>query len=528
MRGLIDTAPALPDLADCPDVRLGDVIIRPALRLVTGPSGDSRLEPRVMQVLLVLADPPGAVLSRDVLMQRCWPGVIVGEDSLTRAIGEIRRALKVSGSSQVDLETIPKTGYRLNAVGSAFAVADVATGGTAPTMDNVAAKPVSRRVALAWTGAALAAAAAGGWWLTRPDERAQHVDDLVAAGRDSWRMGLPETEAQGIGFLKEAVALDPESAEAWGMLALLTRNVAEVGAPADAMVAVGESETAARRALGIDPQQGEALAARAGLLPIFGDWAGTRGRLEGVLRAAPGQVAALSDLGVLEMSTGRMQAALAIAEQLAGDDPLAAVHQHKLVYRLWSTGRLAEMNQVADRALSLWPTHPAIWFARMWTYCYTGRTEAAQAMLADSEARPDMPPEVVDLFATTVRAVGSQAPAEVQEAVARNLASARKAPGAAVAAVQHLAALGAIDEAFDVARGYLLREGPVVGQLRHSDARMVRLNEQHRRKTMMLFIPATAPMRTDERFLGLMEAIGMADYWRKTGLTPDLPWNGAA
>jgi tetratricopeptide (TPR) repeat protein len=232
-------------------------------------------------------------------------------------------------------------------------------------------------------------------------------------------------------------------------------------------------------------------------------------------------MAALSDLGILEMSTGRMKVALAITEQQAEADPLAAVHQYKLVYRLWSAGRIAEMDIAADRALNLWPAHPAIWFARMWTYGYTGRAQAARAMLADADTRPDMPPPVLQMFADTMRALETRQADDVRAAIAINLDHTRKAPGAAVAAVQHLSALGDLDGAFDVARGYLVREGPLVGQLRHADSKMVRLNEQHRRKTMVLFIPATAPMRADPRFLELVRAIGLTAYWEASGLGPD-------
>jgi DNA-binding winged helix-turn-helix (wHTH) protein len=516
LHGVADQSDDVAGLAVRPEFWLGDLAINPALRTIGGPRAEASLEPKVMQVLLALADADGRVQTRDALLQRCWHGLFVGEDSLTRAIGEIRRALRHVASAAVELETIPKTGYRL-----------VVRAEAAPRREEPApagraeGSPVSRRMML--TGGALVALAAGAglYRAVRPDPVEQQVAALITAGRDSWRLGLPDREAQGIGFLTEAVTLKPDNAEAWGMLALLKRNVAEVGEPRAATAAVGESEAAARRALALDPTQGDALAARAGLLPIFGDWIGARKRLDSVLRVVPGQVAALSDLGLLEASVGRMRAALAITEKQADADPLAAVHQHKLVYRLWSAGRIAEMDQAADRALNLWPTHAAIWFARLWTYAYTGRAEAALALLADAEARPAMPPPVQTLFTVTMRALQSRRPADVADAIARNVESARRAPGAAVAAVQHLAALGAIDEAFDVARGYLVRQGPVVGQLRHSDERMVRLNEQHRRKTMMLFIPATAPLRADERFLALARDIGLMAYWEKSGQGPD-------
>lgn len=44
----------------------------------------------------------------------------------------------------------------------------------------------------------------------------------------------------------------------------------------------------------------------------------------------------------------------------------------------------------------------------------------------------------------------------------------------------------------------------------------VSINDQRRRKTTMLFIPVSAPMRADPRFEKLTEDTGMADYWRRS------------
>lgn len=500
------------DLVSRAAFSLGDLVVNPPLRLIEGPAGKAGMEPRVMQVLLALADARGEVQTRDALAQRCWPGLFVGDDSLTRAIGEIRRALRQTGSLLVHMETISKAGYRLVVEGAPSEILP-------EDSSQRGASTLSRRYLLA--GGALGLAGASAWWLLRPDPAAARVDALIGQGRDCWRLGMPQSDAQGIGFLKEAVALAPQNETALGLMALLWRNVAEMAEPAEANEAFAQCQTAARQALSANPKQGDALAALAGLQPIFGDWAGARKRLQSVLSAAPGNVPARSELGLLEMSTGRMAAALAIAEQLAAADPLAATHQYKLVYRLWAAGREAEMDRAADRAMNLWPTHPGIWFARLWTYGYTGRAGAAMLMLDDERGRLPLPPPVIDLFRSTLVAISSRRPADVAKAREQNLAAARQAPGAAIAAVQHLAFLGELDQAFNVARGYLLRRGPQVGHLRQDSARMAIINDQHRRKTMMLFIPATAAMRDDPRFLALARDMGMADYWAATRVRPD-------
>lgn len=73
-----------------------------------------RLEPKVMAVLVALAERPGQTWKRGNLINRIWPDGAGGDESLTRSIYNLRKAL-----AQVDigkaLVTIPRLGYRLNA-----------------------------------------------------------------------------------------------------------------------------------------------------------------------------------------------------------------------------------------------------------------------------------------------------------------------------------------------------------------------------------------------------------------------------
>jgi hypothetical protein len=87
-------------------------------------------------------------------------------------------------------------------------------------------------------------------------------------------------------------------------------------------------------------------------------------------------------------------------------------------------------------------------------------------------------------------------------------------------AIQVLSLLGATDAAFAVADGYLLRRGAVVGSLSTSPTQMT-VNDQRWRKTVMLFGPTTAGLREDSRFSSLVQAIGLATYWRSRGVSPD-------
>lgn len=74
------------------------------------------LEPKVMDLLFLLADEPKRVFAREALFEALWPGVTVGDDSLARAVSKLRTALEDDARAPLYVETIPKRGYRLVAV----------------------------------------------------------------------------------------------------------------------------------------------------------------------------------------------------------------------------------------------------------------------------------------------------------------------------------------------------------------------------------------------------------------------------
>lgn len=115
---------------------LGDWQVLPELNRLRSKGADAerQLEPRLMKLLCYLAANEGRVLSREELVQELWPRVIVNENSLTRAVSELRKQLQATESSVANyIETIPKRGYRLvppvelEATDSHLPVAEVAT-----------------------------------------------------------------------------------------------------------------------------------------------------------------------------------------------------------------------------------------------------------------------------------------------------------------------------------------------------------------------------------------------------------------
>jgi Tol biopolymer transport system component/DNA-binding winged helix-turn-helix (wHTH) protein len=102
-----------PAQAERPDFRLGPHRVRPSVNRVMTPEGEVQLEPKIMQVLVCLADSAGRTVSKQRLFEEVWAGVHVTEDALTRAVGELRRALGDDPARPSYIETIRKTGYRL-------------------------------------------------------------------------------------------------------------------------------------------------------------------------------------------------------------------------------------------------------------------------------------------------------------------------------------------------------------------------------------------------------------------------------
>lgn len=74
--------------------------------------GREVLQPRVMQVLVRLAQADGDVVSRDDLIETCWGGRVVGEDAITLVMMKLRKLAARSGGAFA-VETIPRVGYRL-------------------------------------------------------------------------------------------------------------------------------------------------------------------------------------------------------------------------------------------------------------------------------------------------------------------------------------------------------------------------------------------------------------------------------
>jgi len=235
------------DLANIPDFRLGEVTVSPSRRLISGAGNSVELQPRVMQVLAVLAEHLGQVVSRDALFERCWGGVYVGDDSLNRVIAALRKLAAEVGSG-FEIETIARTGYRLAASDSAVTA-------------RSSAISFNRRNFVGGASALAALAGVGAWasWKSRDDqlfEQFLREGDIALIGDDNFFR--PEVALRSY---RAAVRIQPNSAGALGRLALAQSYFSQVADPQHSAEAAANTSKTMQQALAIDPREPNALMA---------------------------------------------------------------------------------------------------------------------------------------------------------------------------------------------------------------------------------------------------------------------------
>ncbi len=149
------------DLAHEPPITLGRIRVVPSERVLEHNGKTVHLEPKAMQVLITLARVPGEIFSRDDLIDRCWEGRAIGDSSVARIISILRSAIRELGEDDVEIETLPRVGYRLLHDGGELA---------APPAADVPANPAKqpwRNSGAILIGVLFLAALAGAfaWWM---------------------------------------------------------------------------------------------------------------------------------------------------------------------------------------------------------------------------------------------------------------------------------------------------------------------------------------------------------------------------
>jgi len=90
----------------------GPFVLDPAERRLTRDGRGVAVPGKAWQILLMLAEAGGHLVSHQTLRAKLWPNVVVEERTLTVHVSTLRKALD-DGSPSDFIETVPRAGYRL-------------------------------------------------------------------------------------------------------------------------------------------------------------------------------------------------------------------------------------------------------------------------------------------------------------------------------------------------------------------------------------------------------------------------------
>jgi eukaryotic-like serine/threonine-protein kinase len=93
--------------------RIGAMLVQPDSLIVSVDGNETTLEPRMMEVLVALAEHAGEVVSAEQLLIEVWRGTFYGDNPVHKAIAYLRKVFGDDLKSPRYIETIRKRGYRL-------------------------------------------------------------------------------------------------------------------------------------------------------------------------------------------------------------------------------------------------------------------------------------------------------------------------------------------------------------------------------------------------------------------------------
>jgi tetratricopeptide (TPR) repeat protein len=256
----------------------------------------------------------------------------------------------------------------------------------------------------------------------------------------------------------------------------------------------------AMRALALDPHNGEAYVALAAAAPTL-DW---RGREALLLRGADRDPAFEPDAlheGRLQWLVGRGQAALGWLQRAHDINPLHNGGNWSLAQSLAAEGHADAARALVAQMQTQWPGDLSTKLARFMAPVILGETDQPLVLLADPATRPpNLDQRGLNAWRATLKAIGARGGQSRLQAASMVKMAAKTGSLDAGQALLLLTMLHDLDGAFAEAELY---------------------DPSNAYAPAYLFLPATASMRADPRFMPLSRKLGLVEYWRATGNWPD-------
>lgn len=395
-----------------------------------------------------------------------------------------------------------------------------ADGRIAPTELPTGQPPIGRRHLLIGACAAAATTGVAGYFWWQHDRRAEMSPEAQLLMQKGFN-ALQENDAlnpdsagstlQAIALLTQATDASPQTAIAWGGLALAYAVRRRAMPPAERPPLESKSRAAAAKALELDPSEGRALGALRLLDPVYRNWLAAEREDREAVRKNSKIPLLLSILADLLGNAGRWSEAVAVSSHVDRRNFLIPGADRGVIIDLWSSGDVEGADRALQESIEHWPEHPDIWNLRTTYLMYTGRPGTALDLLRS----PDRPPQISGELAGAMQGVAGAlaGTTSLDRAVSQLLSYLRNHPKSALDCAIACSALGLPDPAFAILSGYYFKEGQW--------AAIAPIGGDQDRRTSALFQP---PMRTlwrDARFADLSRRIGLEDYWRMSRKVPD-------
>ncbi|MEP6994947.1 MAG: hypothetical protein ABI968_10535, partial [Acidobacteriota bacterium] len=203
------------------------------------------------------------------------------------------------------------------------------------------------------------------------------------AATSSLSVSDPPTLRRGLALYEQAVALDPNFAEAWAKVSIANSLLYTNSVPTP--VLSQNARQAAEKAIALAPNKAQGYAALGAFRRlILLDFSGALELYAKALALSPSDAVGLRGMGHSESNLGHWDRAIEMFRQAARVDPRSAGNLTALATALLRTRHAVEARQVFDRALALTPASLIMIQGRVMTYLSEGDLAGARASLQAS------------------------------------------------------------------------------------------------------------------------------------------------
>jgi DNA-binding winged helix-turn-helix (wHTH) protein len=296
-----------------------------------GGGDEVRIEPRLMDLLMLFAASSGAVIGKDEIIASVWEGRAIGDDTLAAAVSRLRSALGAMPANRY-IETAPKRGCRL----APSLTAEAAPGRTAQKADlSEAARLVAQGRAALWSGSPI---------------------------------GLPQARL----YFEAAIRAEPKRADAQAGLAeaLFAQHLAGYDSPAELL---SGARAAAHAAVGLDETlAGGWTALGYATLLVERDFAGADEAFRRAISLDPAATGALRYRAFALLAVGRMVDAEREARKAVALEPLSLAVRGGLLQTLLAGRRYRQVIAEAKAMLALSAQASEAWYGMGWALVLLG------------------------------------------------------------------------------------------------------------------------------------------------------------